>query len=307
MKYIKYIQFSYLRREAHYQFLELFHRLLDTFGEVKEVISIYYVGFVFLLDKERRLVDAQKKSNYTKKIVDADHRDDQLLVGIRNIVVGALHHFDPRIVEAAISLQNRLNAFGAIIKKSYEEEAAAIRILLLDLQGSSAAEVELLGLTPWINELEIAVNDFERLLQLRIEEQATKPMERLREIRNEIEEVYRKMIDRINAFNTIEEKEVYNEFIRQLNLQIDYFNEHNRKQTSKDIKTAIVKKIPDHNYTGNPITPVPEISFEGNKLVFATDFTLSYKNNTNVGNAEITIHGKGAYKGNKIITFFISD
>jgi hypothetical protein len=307
MRQIKFVYFNYLRREAHYQFLELFDRLLNSFPDVKELVVIFYMEYNILLARERILVDAQKNSNYTMQIVVADHRDDQLLVGIRNMIVAATHHFDPVIVEAAISLQNRLKPFGDIIKKSYEEEAAAIKILLADFQGEYAEKVELIGLTPWIKELEIAVIDFERLLQLRKSELAAKPLERLREIRRDIETVYRKMRDRINAFNIIEEKEVYTEFIRQLNVQIDYFNEHNHKQTLKDIKVAVVNPIPTQNYTGKAITPVPEVSFEETELVFSKDFTLSYKNNVTKGNAEIIIHGKGAYKGSKTITFFISD
>jgi hypothetical protein len=307
MRYIKLIQFNYLRREAHYQFLELFNRLLDSYLEVKEIVFVYYVEFAALLLKEKRLVNAQKRSDYARKIIEADHRDDYLLVGIRNIIVASIHHFDPLIVEAAISLLDRLKDFGNIIKKSYEEEAAAIRILLEDLKGKYEEKVDIVGLTSWIKELEIAVTDFEHLLQLRNAEKAAKPLERLREIRAEIEIVYRKMIDRINAFSTVEEKEVYTEFIKQLNTKIDYFNEHNHKQTSKDIKTAVVELIPAQKYTGKPIIPIPEVSYEGTELEFSKDFTLTYKNNKTVGNAEIIIRGKGAYKGNKKITFYISE
>jgi hypothetical protein len=307
MRYIKFIQFKYLRREAHYQFLELFNRLLDSCLEVKEIVFVFYVEFVALLLKEKKLVNAQKRSSYTRKIVEADHRDDYLLIGIRNILVASIHHFDSNIAEAAVSLLDRLKPFGEIIKKSYNEEAAAIRILLADFQGEYAEKVELVGLTSWVKELEIAVTEFERLLQLRNAEKAAKPLERLREIRAEIEAVYRKMIDRINAFSTVEEKEAYIEFINELNAQIDYFNEHNHRQSLKDIKLAVVKSIPEQKYTGEPITPIPEVSFEGTKLAFAKDFTLTYKNNESAGNAKVSIRGKGAYKGSKTITFFINE
>jgi hypothetical protein len=307
MKYIKSIQFNYLRRESHYQYLELFRRLVESYLSVKEIVYILYVEFIALLLKEKKLANAPKRSDYTRKIVEADHRNDLLLVGIRNIIVAAVHHFDPVIVEAAVSLLSRLKDFGDIIRKSYEEEVGAIRLLLEDFQGKYAGKVELVGLTPWIKELEIAVADFERLLQLRNTEQAAKPVERMREIRRDIEINYHKMIDKINAFNTIEEKESYTEFINELNAQIDYFNEHNHRQSLKDIKLAVVKSIPEQKYTGSPITPIPEVSFEGTILAFSTDFTLTYKNNESAGNAKVTIRGKGAYKGSKTITFLISD
>jgi hypothetical protein len=42
------------------------------------------------------------------------------------------------------------------------------------------------------------------------------------------------------------------------------------------------------------------------ELVFAKDFTLTYKGNDRVGTATISIHGKGAYKGVKVVTFNIA-
>ncbi|MDR1202644.1 MAG: DUF6261 family protein [Tannerellaceae bacterium] len=307
MRQINFIQFNYLRGEAHYQFLSKYNNLLLSFPEVKKSVSPHYKHFEVLLAKEKMLVDAPKSSNYTMQIVAADQRNDQLLVGIKNLLTLSVHHFNPVIAEAAISLQNRMKPFGNIARKSYEEEAAAIKILLVDLKGEYAHKAELIGLTPWLNELEIAVAEFERLLHLRNSEQAAKPLERLWEIRRDIETVYRQMIDRISSFNTIDEKGTYTEFIRQLNVQIDYSNAHNRKPSLKDVKNAVVKPITPQQYKGKPITPIPEVSLEGMELVFAKDFILSYKNNESVGNAKITIQGKGAYKGKKSITFFITE
>jgi hypothetical protein len=307
MRKINIIYFYYLRREAHYQFLELYNQLLNTFPEAKAIVDIYYDEFIDLLVQEKLLVDAQKSSDYTRLIVAADHQDDRLLVGINSLIDAALHHFDPAVVEAAISLLNRMKPFGNIIRKSYEEEVAAIRILLVDFEGEYANKVEIVGLTPWIKELRISVDEFERLLQSRSSEKAAKPVERLRDIRHKIEIVYREMIDRIDAYNILNENDTCTAFIKELNVQIDYFNEHNHRQVAKDIKTAVVKPIPEQKYTGKPITPIPEVSFEGTELVFAKDFTLSYKNNQNTGNAEIIIHGKGAYRGRKSVTFFIEN
>jgi hypothetical protein len=307
MRQIKFIRFNYMRKEAHYQFLEMFNRLLDSYPEIKEIVDVYYPDFNTLFSKEKILMNTQKSSDYTLQIVAADHRANQLLVGIRSAMIAAVHHFDPVIAKAAISLQNQLKPIANIARKPYEEEVSAIKILLVVFQGEAAREADVIGLTPWIRELKTAVTDFERLLQLRNAEQAAKPLGRLRNIRLEIDVVYRKMIDRINAFNTVDEKETYTEFIRQLNAQIEYFNGHNDKQTVKDIKMAIVKSIPAQKYTGKPITLTPKVSFEGTELIFAKDFTLSYNNNITAGNAEITIHGKGAYKGNKTITFFINE
>jgi hypothetical protein len=42
------------------------------------------------------------------------------------------------------------------------------------------------------------------------------------------------------------------------------------------------------------------------KLWLGKDFSVTYKNNVKVGMAELTIHGKGDYKGQKSVTFNIA-
>lgn len=58
-------------------------------------------------------------------------------------------------------------------------------------------------------------------------------------------------------------------------------------------------------YTGKPITLNLELYDHDQKLVLNKDYSLSYKNNTKVGQATITIKGKGNYGGRKTISFTI--
>jgi hypothetical protein len=300
------ILFSYLRGEAHYQYLNLYNLLLIEFPEVKNLVVVFYSDFVDLLGQERQIVDAQKSSDYTQQIVDADHRDDRLITGIRETTNAALHHFDPAIVAAAQSIWLRLKTFGEIQAKSYEEEAAAINILTGDLLSPEyAPKVALAGLTPWVNELAEAVADFEALLNLRNIEQAAKPKQRLRDIRKQIETVYRNMINHINAAATLDTTGAYTGFINRLNTTITYFNDHNHHPTPKNIRTANVDAIPVQQFTGKVITPIPVVHLDGVELFFAKDFKLTYKNNIQCGVATINIVGKGNYAGKKNVTFNI--
>jgi hypothetical protein len=221
-------------------------------------------------------------------------------------VAAALHHFDPNIVAAAQSLSLRLKTFGEIQAKSYEEEAAAIEILLDELQSTEyEAKVALLGLTPWISELEAAVNEFKYLLKLRNAEYAGKPQQRLREVRQQIEAVYRNIIDRIHSTDILDDAGTCTEFILRLNAQIVYFNDHNHHPAPKNVQKADVDPIPPQEYSGKAITPIPAVHLDGQELVFARDFSLTYKNNVQPGVAEINIAGKGSYGGHKTVTFNI--
>ena len=72
-----------------------------------------------------------------------------------------------------------------------------------------------------------------------------------------------------------------------------------------DIVIATVNAIENKTYTGAAITPNPVVKVGSTTLVENTDYTLTYSNNVNVGQATITITGKGNYTGTKVVTFKI--
>ena len=74
----------------------------------------------------------------------------------------------------------------------------------------------------------------------------------------------------------------------------------------------IYEPIEDMVYTGSKLEPLPNVKlYTGGTgtpvemLEKGVDYTLSYKNNTNAGTAEVTIKGKGNYKQNEVLTFTI--
>ncbi|MFG6383986.1 MAG: hypothetical protein K1V96_06995 [Lachnospiraceae bacterium] len=76
-----------------------------------------------------------------------------------------------------------------------------------------------------------------------------------------------------------------------------------------NMNLATVTKIPVQDYTGKPVTPVPQVSFAGKKLKegAGNDYTLEYKNNIERGTASIIITGTGTwYTGRKTVTFDIA-
>ncbi|MDR0692374.1 MAG: hypothetical protein LBF69_04990 [Prevotellaceae bacterium] len=42
------------------------------------------------------------------------------------------------------------------------------------------------------------------------------------------------------------------------------------------------------------------------KLFLGKDFSVTYRNNINAGQAELTVHGKGRYKGKMSTAFYIA-
>ena len=303
------------RNEAHYGFMEVFNEKRIAFPVINDLVQPLASEFEELLQQEKSLVDAQRKSPYTAQIVKADKQDDKLVVAIKEIVSANMKSLDPLIAAAAIKVNDRLKSFKKIESKSYEEEAAAISILINDLQSPTfAAEVNIIGITNWVAQLEMSVNIFKNLLQERNDSIApTLTQDNLKNVRRKIDIVYHKMVTRINAAAELDNTGQYDTFIQQLNAEIHYFNEHTHVSIKKDIGIGdhtVIDPIPVQIYTGQVITPIPVVYYrEDNKetvtLAFAKDFSLLYKNNLKPGMAEIIVRGKGAYKGKKTTTFSI--
>ena len=65
--------------------------------------------------------------------------------------------------------------------------------------------------------------------------------------------------------------------------------------------TGITSKV----YTGKAITQKTIVKYNGTLLKKGTDYTVTYKNNTNAGTAKVIIKGTGNYGGKITKTFTI--
>ena len=74
----------------------------------------------------------------------------------------------------------------------------------------------------------------------------------------------------------------------------------------RDISEATVTGIDEsYIYTGKAIIPVATVTYAGQNLTADVDYSVAYTNNDNSGTATITVTGKGAYTGEKAVTFQI--
>ena len=95
-------------------------------------------------------------------------------------------------------------------------------------------------------------------------------------------------------------------------LFINSSNAFAENNSYKNLFYCEVYDIPNMEYTGNYITPLPEIFYEGQKLTLNKDYTLSYKDNLHVTDSmenyetSVIITGKGSYIGNITVPFKIT-
>ena len=82
-------------------------------------------------------------------------------------------------------------------------------------------------------------------------------------------------------------------------------SEANTEMLPWDFTKASVASIPDQTYTGAPVQPAFAVTYGGKTLTAGTDYTVSWRNNVEVGTATAVVTGMGDYEGRLEINFKI--
>ena len=78
------------------------------------------------------------------------------------------------------------------------------------------------------------------------------------------------------------------------------------KEEKISIADAKISGISTRTYTGKAQRQIPTVKVSGEELEYGTDYTVSWKNNVNVGKAAVQITGAGKYTGSISRTFSIN-
>jgi hypothetical protein len=331
MKKLFNLHFKLLPIAAHFDYFKKLSDILTAAGAaLKTALAALMPGFNAWLAKEDALMQWVRKSALTEQIAEADREMDHLITGINAFVQAALYSPSQEAIAIATRIEILMRSYAEASRSSYDEEAGAVRALLEQFDGPYADDVLDLGIKVWVEGLHAAFTKFETLLTQREAEQGEKPPYTAKEVRKGIEEVYHQMVYVIDANAALGADPGFDSVIDKLNPDIDHMNEqfHRARKDLGAGEHTVVEPIETQTYTEKPITVVPKVYYRDVTPVTATadatagalhaatpkthqlslgkDFSVTYKNNINVGTAELTIHGKGAYKGQKTVTFNIA-
>ena len=309
-----------LRNEAHVEFHTSVNTLFveadpETLG-IKPLYDVYKP----LLDEEVAALDVIRRSEFTAEIDAHDHERDRLYRGFADTVKGSLNHFDPAKRQAAEKIEVILEHYGNIAAKTLDEETAAIEDLHRELlKQENFAHVAALGLGDWLGQLVQVNRNLEGLMMQRYDETSKRPDINMQSARKEVDGVFRTILDQMEVEVRAKGPDTNKAFIAKLNAVMERYKdilaqESGRRRPVHDLAAGddcVIEPIGTQQYTGKAITLIPVVHHRQAgkptvELVFTKDFTVTYKNNTNVGMAELTIHGKGNYKGEKTVTFNIA-
>jgi len=182
-----------LRNAEHFQFLTDVKNLFTSTGTIQGKVSKLSNEYFRLYAVEDECLVILQKSNYTEQMVEADRRRDNAFSALVMTVNTGLKHFKNEIKESAKRLKILLDTYGNLSKKPDKEETSGIYNLVQDIETKYNVDIRTISANEWVTELKDSNLLYETLMNERYDESADKPSVKMREVRLEIDEVYRNM------------------------------------------------------------------------------------------------------------------
>ena len=218
------LDFRSLRNNEHFQCQTEFKRLVEEFNPATLKIEVLFSqSYIPLYAAEDEALTAIIKNSFTEERGDSDRLRDHTFRGMSDTVDAGLNHFDPEVQASARRLKIVFDTFGNIAALPLNEETSAIYNFTQELEEKHAADVQKLGLQPWINKLKADNQAYEALVTGGYEEDAAKSELKAKTTRAEVDGAVRQIIERIEALMVVEGEANYAEFVRRLNLQFDKY------------------------------------------------------------------------------------
>ncbi|MDR2810458.1 MAG: DUF6261 family protein [Tannerellaceae bacterium] len=209
-----------LRNEEWFGFHTEYEPLGTQHGSKLQVIDRLLIPYKELYKEADHLLEILRKSFITVDTSTANHQRELVFRGLRDAVKSYLNLLDPIKQKAATKLYAIIRKYAdAILKGSLVGKTPAIDNLLQDLtpvEGGIdlSAEVQLLGISAWITDLDTANKAYVQSQTERSEEDAERPEAgRLRQVRAEMDHYYINMVNVVEAlllvagYNTADDEE----------------------------------------------------------------------------------------------------
>jgi Family of unknown function (DUF6261) len=168
-------------------------------------------------------------SENTQVLVGIDAQRDEAFNGISYVILGYTYSNDVAIKTAAQKLNANLSIYGGgVARLNYQAETATITNIINDWETKPelSSAIATLNLTSWKNYLKATNEQFSTIYINRTQEYGNASPETLRDKREETNNDYYALRDRINALHTIVETppSPYITVINQLNALIEQYN-----------------------------------------------------------------------------------
>lgn len=236
--FIKKIKFLSLQNEEHVAFNAYVQEYISESGATALNVETQAAAHAQKFEAEKLVLNLVQKNSYTQRLLAADEARDKPIRGFFKVVKGMLNHFNPAVEQAAYNIHIINQSFSEIVYLPYEKQTAAVESFLTALKAKNA-DIETLGLKDWVAEIGTSQDVFLTVVKSRNDESDSKPVYNMKAARNETDLAYRALVERINAFITIEGNAKYANFVTKINGRIDQFeNAMAKRSASKTANTV---------------------------------------------------------------------
>lgn len=220
---IKKIYFHSLQNEEHVQFNKYVQEYVGELDAETLRIEVQTADHLLKFNAETAVLDLVQKNTYTERVNLADDQRDQPIRGFFAVVKGMLHHYDPAIRQPAENINIINQKFSDICYLSNEKQSAACTSFLGALK-AALADINTLGLSAWVTEIEKTQANFDEVVRSRNDEDDARPAYNMKAARVATDESYKTLVDRINAMITIDGDAKFATFVTKLNNRIDQYH-----------------------------------------------------------------------------------
>jgi hypothetical protein len=244
MKTLK-INLAPLHNEEHFQYHTEFKDAVNQKGAQRLNIEALFNEYLSLNEQEFEALLLIRKSATTDQLAIADAERDEIFRGLADAHKSGLNHFNADKRAAATRLKVLFDQYGNVARKPYDDETADINKMMQEVSSTFAADVATLGIGDWFTELDRKNKAFDTLMKSRYTEGASKTELRMRQVRIDLDTVYRAIINRIDALMLINGDTNYESFVRELNTRVERYNTILAQRKGRNSKDTEKKAKPD--------------------------------------------------------------
>ena len=189
------IKLSDLQNEEWFSLQTDFENTVPIYGADNLGVTDLFARWKVKYNKADKLLEIQRKSALTEDIEEMDKERDTSFRDFSNVVKASRSLPPEANIKAAGRLHILLSGYRkSVLSGSYVKESSAIYNLLEDLKGTYAADVALLGLGKWVDNLRAAEDKFLAYRAARTKEELAKPVEHIKEIRKETDVIFHSIL-----------------------------------------------------------------------------------------------------------------
>lgn len=226
-KQVDNISLKKLSNYAHFNYMDVVYKNLSSLLILGEKLKTELPIFEEKLDNENDVLVQSRKNDLTEEIETGDDKRDSGLSGYTQMVKAFLFLRSGAQYEAAKKLNQHLSDYKLSPQMSLVKQTGAMKNFLEDLETTYTSQVTSLGLTPFVTMMKEGNTAVDTNLQARDARSAGKMKAAVLTARSETDEIYNKIIKKINALAIVDEENAdeYGQLIDELNAQIKHYKE----------------------------------------------------------------------------------